>query len=112
MRFNKYESALTSSTILILLLFANFHHASNPLGGARPYRLVYSITACGSVLDCLQLQHLPPRHTPPGVPLELILPFALTLLHQLLDRMPPSRVFQSLLLLLLQHCGTLLDLLM
>jgi hypothetical protein len=43
----------TSSTILMLFLLANFHHCSNPLGGGRPYRLLYSDTACGKVFDCL-----------------------------------------------------------
>jgi hypothetical protein len=52
-RITELPLVRTSSTILILFLLANFHHCSNPLGGGRPYRLLYSDTACGKVFDCL-----------------------------------------------------------
>jgi len=59
-----YESLIrTSSTILILFFLANFHHCSKPLGGSRPYRLLYSNTACGKVFDCLLLARQPVEGT-------------------------------------------------
>ena len=46
-------SLLTSSTIWTLCSLQNCHHVSNPRGGGRLYRRLYSITACGSVFDWL-----------------------------------------------------------
>lgn len=55
-KLSTHESLIrTSSTILILFFLANFHHCSKPLGGGRPYRLLYSAIACGKVFDCLLL---------------------------------------------------------
>jgi hypothetical protein len=44
--------ASKSSTSFTSCSCANCHHSPNPLGGSRPYRLLYSITASSSVLLC------------------------------------------------------------